>query len=144
MGVHRTWLDRDAAGICRRRDRALLGPMAGGAMRLAPAAGTLLVGEGIETTLAAMQATAHPTWAALSTSGMKALVLPPIVRAVVILGDHDANGAGERAARIAAARWQFESLRVRLAMPPEPGNLVIRDVVIGEGSGNGPSCRRRR
>jgi hypothetical protein len=73
--------------------------------------------------------------AALSTSGMKALVLPPIVRTVVILGDHDANGAGERAARIAAARWQVEGRRVRLAMPPEPGNLVIRDVVIGEGSG---------
>ena len=90
-------------------------------MRLAPAAETLLIGEGIETCLAAMQATAMPAWAALSTSGMVALVLPPIVRQVIILADHDANGAGERAARTAAQRWLAEGRSVRIAMPPEPG-----------------------
>ena len=39
-------------------------------MGLAPAHETLLVGEGVETCLAAMQATAQPAWAALSTSGL--------------------------------------------------------------------------
>ena len=43
---------------------------AGGAVRLAPAAEKLMVGEGIETVLAAMQATGMPGWAALSTSGL--------------------------------------------------------------------------
>jgi hypothetical protein len=43
------------------------------------------------------------------------------VRQVIILADHDANGAGERAARAAAIRWVGEGRRVRIAMPPEPG-----------------------
>jgi hypothetical protein len=117
VGVHRTYLARDTAGIWHRRDRACLGPIAGGAVRLAPAAETVLIAEGIETTLAAMQATALPAWAALSTSGMRALVLPPIVRDVLIAVDRDANGTGERAARTAALRWLAEGRRVRLAIP---------------------------
>src|SRR5204863_3073551 len=108
-GVHRTWLARDAAGW-RRTERASLGAIGSGAVRLAPAGALLMVGEGIETCLAAMQATGLPAWAALSTSGLVALVLPPLPPAatVVILADNDANGAGERAARKAAARWLAE------------------------------------
>jgi phage/plasmid primase-like uncharacterized protein len=121
IGVHRTWLARGTEGIWRRWDRATLGCIAGGAVRLAAAAETLMIGEGIETALAAMQAMGQPAWAALSTSGMVALALPPIVRVVVILADHDRNGAGERAARTAAQRWLAEGRRVRIAMPPEPG-----------------------
>jgi hypothetical protein len=70
-------------------------------------------------------------WAALSTSGMAALVLPPVVRMVVILTDHDASGAGERAARTAAARWLAEGRRVRIAMPLDPGT-DFADVLIGQ------------
>jgi putative DNA primase/helicase len=128
IGVHRTWLD--PARQWYRRGRASLGPIGGGAVRLAPPAETLLIGEGIETTAAGMLATAQPAWAALSTSGMVALVLPPIVRSVVILADHDVNGAGERAARTAAARWLAEGRRVRLAMPPEPAT-DFNDVLLG-------------
>jgi len=132
IGVHRTWLDRDAAGQWHRRDRASLGPIGGGAVRLAEPHETLLLGEGIETCLAAMQACGLPAWAALSTSGMIALALPPIVRNVVILADHDANGAGERAARTAAARWLAEGRRVRLALPPEP-DTDFNDLLLGRG-----------
>ena len=121
IGISRTWLDRGLDGGWRRRDRAMLGRASGGAVRLAPAAEILLVGEGIETCLAAMTATAQPAWAALSTSGMVALVLPAIVRDIVILADHDASGAGERAARTAAARWLAEGRQVRIGMPPKPG-----------------------
>jgi putative DNA primase/helicase len=132
IGVHRTWLNRGPDGTWRRCDRAMLGRAAGGAVRLAPAAETLLVAEGIETAMAAMTATAQPAWAALSTSGMAALILPPAVRTVVILADHDASGAGERAARAAAARWLGEGRRVRIAMPPVPGTDVA-DVLVGRG-----------
>jgi putative DNA primase/helicase len=52
---------------------------------------------------------------------MVALILPAEVRDVLIAADHDASGAGERAARIAAARWLAEGRRVRIAIPPEPG-----------------------
>jgi len=130
VAVHRTWLYRDPDGTWRRLDRASLAPTGGAAVRLAPAAETLLIGEGVETCLAAMQATSQPAWAALSTSGMTALVLPPIVRQVIILADHDANGAGERAARSAAVRWAAEGRRVRIALPPEP-ETDFNDVLVG-------------
>jgi putative DNA primase/helicase len=89
-----------------------------------------MAGEGIETTLAAMTATGLPAWSALSTSGLSALILPPVVRTVIILADNDPNGAGERAARTATARWLAEGRRVRVAMPPEPGS-DFNDVLIG-------------
>jgi phage/plasmid primase-like uncharacterized protein len=134
MGVHRTWLDCNERGQWRRRDRAMLGRAAGGSVRLAAASETLMIGEGVETALAAMQATAMPAWAALSTSGLVALVLPPIVRTVIILADHDVSGAGERAARSAAERWIAEGRRVRLALPPLPGT-DFADVLLGRTHG---------
>jgi putative DNA primase/helicase len=91
---------------------------------------TLLVGEGVETCLAAMQAMAQPTWAALSTAGLRVFALPPSVRTVVILAEDDANGAGKRAARDAAQRWLAEGRRVRVAMPSEPGS-DFADVLAG-------------
>jgi putative DNA primase/helicase len=61
---------------------------------------------------------------------MVALMLPPIVRTVIILADHDVSGAGERAARTAAARWLAEGRRVRIAMPPQPAT-DFNDVLLG-------------
>jgi hypothetical protein len=81
----------------------------------------LMVGEGIETCLAAMTATAQPAWAALSTSGLRRLMLLPIVRRVVVCADHDASGAGERAAREAAQRWRGEGRAVSVWMSPRVG-----------------------
>jgi hypothetical protein len=130
VAVHRTWLCRAPEGTWRRLDRASLGPTGGAAVRLVPAGETLLIGEGIETCLAAMQATAQPAWAALSTSGLVALILPAIIRKVIILADHDVNGAGEEAARKAAQRWLAEGRRVRIALPPEPGTDMA-DVLAG-------------
>ena len=53
--------------------RASLGRLTGGAVRLAePADGVLLVGEGIESTAAAMQRFQDPGWAALGTAGLDA------------------------------------------------------------------------
>ena len=77
----------------------MLGPCRGGAVRLAQPGDVLMVGEGIETCLAAMQATGHPAWAALSTSGLRALDLPGDVRDVIVLADGDEPG--EAAARTA-------------------------------------------
>jgi hypothetical protein len=134
IGVHRTWLARGPAGAWRRFDRASLGPIGGGAVRLAPAAETLMIGEGLETCLAAMQACSLPAWAALSTSGMVALILPPALRNVVILADHDANGAGERAARIAEAHWRREGRRVSVWMSPRPGEDANDCLLAGLGA----------
>jgi putative DNA primase/helicase len=121
VGVHVTYLAIDGSMKATiEPNKRSLGPVGGGAVRLAPVAETLMVGEGIETCLAAMQATGMPAWAALSTSGLKALVLPAVAREIIILADHDRNGAGERAAWMAAERWLAEGRRVRIAMPPKP------------------------
>ena len=66
LAVHRTFLGRDGAGKAPvEPQKMMLGPCRGGAVRLSPIADVLMVGEGIETCFAAMQATGRPAWAAL-------------------------------------------------------------------------------
>ena len=118
IAIHRVFLARDGTGKAPLMpQKMMLGPCRGGAVRLGPAAEVLMVGEGIETCLAAMQASGKPAWAALSTSGMRALKLPDSVREVIILADGDE--AGEAAARAAALRWGREGRRVHIARPPQ-------------------------
>jgi hypothetical protein len=117
IGIHRTFLARDGNGKAPVEPaKMMLGPCRGGAVRLAEPRDVLMVGEGIETCLAAMQASGHPAWAALSTSGLRALDLPSSVRDVIVLADGD--DAGEAAARDCAWRWKREGRRVRIARPP--------------------------
>jgi hypothetical protein len=142
IGVLRTYLRIDGSGkMLVEPVRAILGHAAGGAVRLAPADDVLMVAEGIETALAAMQACSMPAWAALSTSGLMSLILPRVVRTVVILADHDHSGAGERAARTAAQRWLAQDRQVRIAMPPWPGS-DFNDVLVGKATGQIREIRR--
>jgi len=108
----------------------MLGPCRGGAVRLAAPGDMLMVGEGIETCLAAMRATGHPAWAALSTFGLRALDLPGDVRDVIVLADGDAPG--EAAARDCAWRWKREGRRVRIARPPQ--GMDFNDMLVGRPS----------
>ena len=128
VGVHRTYLTPDY----RRRDRASLGPVGGGAVRLGHVRPDtwLCVAEGIETALAVTTACGIPAWAGLSAGGIRALVLPPEARMVLICADNDANEIGQRAAADAAQRWLAEGRRVRIAMPPE-SDTDMADVLIG-------------
>ena len=77
----------------------MLGPCRGGVVRLGQPDEVLMVGEGIETCLAAMQAVGHAAWAALSTSGLRSLDLPRSVRDIIVLADGD--DPGEAAAKSA-------------------------------------------
>ncbi len=116
-GIHRTFLRADGRGkVPFTRPKMMLGRCAQGAVRLAKAGPKLAVGEGIESCLSAMQATDTPAWAALSTSGLKAVILPDNVREVVILADGD--DAGESAAQQAAERFLTQGREVRIARPP--------------------------
>lgn len=118
MGIHRTFLARGGASKARVEPaKMMLGPCRGGVVRLAEPLDLLMVGEGIETSLAAMQATGKPAWAALSTSGLRALDLPADVRNVIVLADGD--DAGEAAARGCARRWVSQGRHVRIARPPQ-------------------------
>ena len=128
VGVHRTYLTPDY----RRRDRASLGPVGGGAVRLGEVRPDtwLCVAEGIETALSVTTACGIPAWAGLSAGGIRALVLPSKARMVLICADNDANGVGQRAAAEAAQRWLAEGRRVRIAMPPE-SDTDMADVLVG-------------
>jgi putative DNA primase/helicase len=114
--VHRTFLTADGSRKAAVSEpRMMLGPCAGGAVRLASYGGTLAIAEGIETALAAMQATGIPTWAALSTSGMRTVVLPSNATDILILADNDPPG--EEAAQALAVRLKQEGRTVRIARP---------------------------
>lgn len=123
FGIHRTFLRSDGGGKADvDRNKAMLGRCSGSAVQLFPAGEKMAVAEGIETALAVHRLSDLPVWAALSTSGLINLTLPDLVREIVIAADHDANGAGERAAEAAAKRWTTEGRKVEIAMPPETGS----------------------
>jgi putative DNA primase/helicase len=126
--IHRTFLDRDGNRKAPIEPaKMMLGPCRGGTVRLAQPGEALMVGEGIETCLAAMQATAQAAWAALSTSGLRNLDLPREVRDVIVLADGD--DPGEAAAQDCAWSWKREGRRVRIARPPQ--GMDFNDLLIG-------------
>ena len=131
--IHRTYLSLDGRRKANVFEQKMsLGPLKGGAVRLAAAGPVLVVGEGIESTLSAMQEAGFPGWSALSSGGLRSLILPDIVREVIIAADNDANGAGQAAARAAAERWHDEGRAVRIALPPDTDsdfNDLISEVV---------------
>jgi putative DNA primase/helicase len=117
LAIHRTFLTADGVGKAPiEPQKMMLGPCRGGAVRLAHPGDVLMIGEGIETSLAAMQASGHAAWAALSTSGLRALNLPNDVRDVIVLADGD--DPGDAAARECALRWKSQGRRARIARPP--------------------------
>ena len=131
LAIHRTFLACEGqAKAPVDPEKMMLGPCRGGAVRLAEPCEILMVGEGIETCLAAMQATEHPAWAALSTSGLRTLDLPSGIHEVIVLADGD--DAGEAAAQDCARRWTSEGRDVRIARAPR--GMDFNDVLLGRGS----------
>ena len=128
VAIHRTYLARDGSGKAQiDPQKMMLGPCRGGAVRLAEPGDVLMVGEGIETCFAAMQATGYPAWAALSTSGLRTLDLPEDARDVIVLADGDE--AGEAAARDCGSRWKRQGRRVRIARPTQ--GMDFNDMLLG-------------
>ena len=116
-GVHRIWLAPDGSDKANVDPvKKSLGSTAGGAVRLAePEHGRLLVGEGIETTAAAMALFDLPGWAAIGTGGLTAIELPEHVIDVVIAADRDAGGL--QAAAALARRLEAEGRGVEIRLP---------------------------
>jgi hypothetical protein len=116
VAIHRTYLRHDGCGKAPvELQRMELGSKAGTAIRLAPVADELMIGEGIETTLSVMQETDRPGWAAGSANDLRCVTLPPSVRSVIILADEDA--VGRKAANDAARRFKIDGRKVRIAYP---------------------------
>ena len=105
-GIQRIALTTDAQKI----DRMMLGPS--GVVKLWPAGKQLVIGEGLETTLAAATRLPYrgeplrPAWAALSDGGMRRFPVIDGVERLILLADHDHNGAGQAAAEECKRRWQ--------------------------------------
>jgi putative DNA primase/helicase len=130
IAVHRTFLASIGEGKASVDPaKMMLGPCRGGVVRLGEPGAVLMVGEGIETCLAVMQATGNAAWAALSTSGLRSLDLPRELGDVIVLADGDEPG--EAAAQDCARRWKREGRRARIARPPQ--GMDFNDLLV---SGN--------
>jgi len=109
-------------------DKLMLGATAGGAVRLSGAGSRLVVCEGIETGLSlncGILGWPETVWAALSTSGLRALRLPTRSGALVIATDGDE--AGRAAGHALATRAQGLGWQVSLADPGD--HLDFNDVL---------------
>ena len=119
-GISRTYVHD-----CRKVAKAKgLGPC--GVVRLsedADAIGGLYLSEGLETSLAAMSIGLRPLWSCGSTSIMRTFPVLTGVEALTIIADHDANGAGEHAAKICADRWRASGREVRVFRPGQIGDF---------------------
>jgi phage/plasmid primase-like uncharacterized protein len=93
IALHRTWLNPRGAGKAQiEPNRMSLCSTTGGAVRLGEGGNTLVVAEGIETSLSAMQIYGAPAWAALSASGMQSIAILAEYTTVVIAADNDSVG----------------------------------------------------
>jgi hypothetical protein len=138
-GIHMTYLRPDGSGKaefpCPELQRECRGVIRGGAIRLAAhdPERELIIAEGVETALSAMEIFDLPGWAAVSADGLRNLTLPSSVRRICIAADHDT--AGVNAAATAARRWQGEGRAVRVVLPSTIGddfNDVLRSKKRGE------------
>lgn len=101
--IHRTFLLE--GGVRDKRTMPCVSGLNGCAIRLSSGEPEALVlAEGIETTLAAMELFDLPGWATISANGMATLELPKRVRRVVICADNDAKFGGQAAAYALAHR----------------------------------------
>ena len=117
VAVHRTFLVADGRKKAPvSQNKMMLGPCTGGAVRFEEHGAELVLAERLETALSVLQATGKPVWACLSTSGLKAVILPPEVKTVIIAADGDE--AGEKAAQEAARRLYLQGRELRIARPP--------------------------
>lgn len=131
LAIHRTYLRPDGLGKAEVEPaKAMLGAVAGGAVRLTAGGDKLVVCEGIETGLSLASGLLRGSasiWAALSTSGMKALTLPDIAGRLTVATDGD--DAGEQAGRALAVNATKAGWKVGLF--PAPDGRDWNDVLKG-------------
>lgn len=133
FAVHRTYLRSDGSGKADiDPPKAMLGAVSGGAVRLTDGTGPLVVAEGIETALSlasGLLPTPATIWAALSTSGLRGLILPVETGRLTIAPDGDAAGrsaAYALAERAHAAGWTVSTL-------PAPNGRDWNDILTMKG-----------
>jgi putative DNA primase/helicase len=121
IGIHRTALTPDG----RKLGRKVLGPKAGGAIKLSGESlitTELTISEGIETALSAMVLGFRPAWSVIDAGGIARFPVLPHIERLTIIVDNDASGAGQKATAECRARWEAAGHRVRTVMPPTVGD----------------------
>jgi hypothetical protein len=108
-----------------------LGPTGGCVIELWPrelvVEGVLVLGEGVETTLAAATRLIwrgqylRPAWASGSSGGMAGFPVLPGVESIILLVDHDENRAGELASEQCEVRWLAAGRETQRLMPEGVG-----------------------
>jgi putative DNA primase/helicase len=136
LNLHRTWLAEDGRGKApiERPRRLLMGHPSRGVIRLWPDAEvtmSLVLGEGLETCLAAARAGLTPCWSTISAGNLAAFPVLPFLDGLTVLVDHDkpnpktGKRAGIEAARELVARYVaagFDPRRdLRIILPPTEG-----------------------
>lgn len=130
-GIHRTYFEKTGERITGQA-KMMQGPCAGGSVALSEAKGPLVVCEGIETGLSLLSGLLSgpaTVWAALSTSGMKAVALPKPPGELIIATDSDDAGAGCLAGVALATR--ADALGWAVSMLPAPEGQDWNDVLKG-------------
>ena len=132
--IHRTALNSDGTKL----DRMSLGPTAGCVIRLWPDEVVtigLVIGEGIETTLAAATRLEHrgtllqPAWAVGDKGHLATFPVLAGIEALTILVDNDESRTGQRAARECVQRWTAAGREVTELIPNHLGcdfNNIVR------------------
>ena len=132
IGIQRIGLARDDGHIIKLK-RMALGCL--GAVKLWPANGQLVIGEGLETVLAASTRLAYdgaqlvPAWALISSGKLAVLPVLPDVQRLTVLVDHDLNGEGQAAAARLERTWRSAGRTVVQLIPDHPGE-DFNDIVL--------------
>jgi phage/plasmid primase-like uncharacterized protein len=113
------------------KDRAC-GPVGSAVIRLWPdedVAAGLVIGEGVETVLAAATRIEHrstllrPAWACGSAGTLESFPVLPGIEALTIVADNDSSGRGQEAAERCADRWADAGLEVTILTPRDLGDM---------------------
>jgi putative DNA primase/helicase len=121
-----------------KAQRMSLGPIARAVVKLWPESGDqLVIGEGIETVLAAAQATWNdiplkPAWATTVARNMEKFPLVRGVKSLIVLGDNDQDKShtGYQKAYEVYSRWKLAGRQARILMPRLVGadfNDLVKD-----------------
>jgi hypothetical protein len=130
-GIHRRPINGEMART--------LGPMRGCVIRLWPdelVKTGLVIGEGVETTLAAATRITHhstllqPAWACGNAGNMEDFPVLAGIEALTILVDHDASGTGQDAAAACARRW-LDAGREVIRLTPRQFGFDFNDIIRG-------------
>jgi len=112
-GVHRIRLDQPQSWP--KTERRMLGVIHRAAVKLDPCGRDLIIGEGVETCMAARQLGHRPAWALGSVGAISFFPVIDSVKRLLILGE--TGKPSEEAIGLCGRRWQRACRRVQVIMP---------------------------